>query len=104
MPEVEYDTYRVSISGPGFHVTQAATIDEESGWGNYECASTVIRGALAMAAFGLPWPTQLLADAVSSVVPREMCEISYIHEAEAHFVEAAEQLLAAWHKLGRSQE
>lgn len=104
MPEGAYDTYRVSISGPGFHVTQVATVDDESGWDGYECASAVISGALAMAAFELPWPTQLLAEAVSIVVPRAMCEVATIRAAEAHFAEAAEQLMAAWSKFRRSQE
>jgi hypothetical protein len=87
------------ISGPGFQITQEATIDYPSGWTHYECETAVIRGALEMAAHELHDPTRVLADVVSYLVDRNSSDVKTIRVAEKNFVHAASRLLTAYQQF-----
>lgn len=103
MPEKCYD-YRVTIEGPGFRAERDGYINNEIKWDDYECASEVVRGALAMVANELPYCSKLLAETIAAVIPRDLCDYPDIRDAEERFVEAAEQLVAAWRKLAASHD
>lgn len=99
------DVYRVQISGPGFSVTHEGRPEtEEDAAYKIELASHAITGALALATYNLPRLTQILANVVSDLVPREACDVKAVRQAEDAFHHAADRLRFEWGKYDAQRQ
>lgn len=98
--------YRAQISGRRFNVSYEIRPEgEDEGLSDVDRAALAIVGALAMASYDLPRLTQILANVVSELVPRERefvsdeaPDLKAVRKAEDAFHHAADRLRFEWGK------